>query len=155
VQCFSEEVVILWKFCSQSVLWTIRSLFQKKTNQSVTTSVYYTFHYKNKFIFSEVSITAFCWTPCVRNSVVVFLPSKSGSHDNICYPCGKWNCLSVCFKFILMHFWTVRCRRILYSVFQGEQCVLWSAKWCSHVPVNSYLCPQEVANLHFIHLDCK
>ena len=58
MQCFYEEIVILWKFCSHSVLQTFKSLlFQKKTKQSVTTSVYYMFHYKNKFIFSEVTIT--------------------------------------------------------------------------------------------------
>jgi len=37
----------------------------------------------------------------------------------------------------------------------GGKCVLWSAEYSSHVPVNSYLCPKEVTYLHCSHLGCK
>jgi len=40
-----------------SVLQTFQSPLFQKNNQSVTTSVYYTFHYKNRFILSEVTVT--------------------------------------------------------------------------------------------------
>ena len=42
----------------------------------------------------EVTITAYCWTLCVRNSVALYLPSKDGPHGNIYFPCSKCgNCL--------------------------------------------------------------
>lgn len=83
-----------------------------------------------------------CWTCSGKNSVDFFCPSKDESQDSSGYSsskCGTWQAIHL--KVILMHFLAIRCRRRLYSIFQGTKtCLKESAKYSSCVPFSSYLC---------------